>query len=82
MSNEHMDYTDWPTPQASLYRELGYWQDRTLFDHFQHSVKRCGNNMALICGERQFSYLQAAERVSQMASGFQSLGLMKGDNVV
>ncbi|MCQ8866630.1 (2,3-dihydroxybenzoyl)adenylate synthase [Vibrio splendidus] len=82
MSNEHMDYTDWPTPQASLYRELGYWQDRTLFDHFQHSVKQCGNNMALICGERQFSYLQAAERVSQMASGFQSLGLMKGDNVV
>lgn len=81
-NNKHFDFTVWPEPLATQYRELGYWQDKTIFDHFQHSVSQFGNSIALVCEERQFSYQEAAEQVSQLASGFQSLGLMKGDNVV
>ncbi|MDO6525105.1 (2,3-dihydroxybenzoyl)adenylate synthase [Motilimonas sp. 1_MG-2023] len=81
-ADKQLDLTSWPAPLAAQYRALGYWQDKTLFDHFQHTVSQFSGATALVCGQRQFSYLQMAEQVSQLASGFQSLGLNQGDNVV
>lgn len=81
-SNNQIDFTAWPETLDTQYRELGYWLDKTLFDHFQHSVTQYGDSIVLICGERQFTYKELAERISKLASGFQSLGLVKGDNVV
>ncbi|BCL72243.1 vibriobactin-specific 2,3-dihydroxybenzoate-AMP ligase [Vibrio nigripulchritudo] len=81
-SNKHLDFTSWPEPLVTQYNELGYWENKTLFDHFLHSVSQFSENVALVCGERQFTYQDLAEKVSKLASGFLSLGLEKGDNVV
>ncbi|MBD1557629.1 (2,3-dihydroxybenzoyl)adenylate synthase [Vibrio sp. S9_S30] len=81
-SNHCLDFTVWPESLVAQYKQLGYWEDKTLFDHFQHSVSRFSHNIALVCGERQLTYQDAAERISKLAAGFQSLGLVKGDNVV
>ena len=82
ISRNSLDLTKWPEALASQYKELGYWQDKTLCDHFNQSVRKWSNKTALICGERQFSYQKTADKISRLASGFTSLGLAKGDNVV
>lgn len=80
--NKQADFIDWPEALTSQYRELGYWQDKTLFDHFQDAKHQFSDSIALICGERKFTYQQFAEQVASLAAGFQSCGLAKGDNVV
>ncbi len=82
MVASNSDFTPWPAELAEQYRSLGYWQDQTLFDHLQQVVSQFGSATAIICGERQFSYQQMAKHISQLAAGFVSLGLSKGDNVV
>lgn len=34
------DFTPWPEALAAQYRQLGYWQDKTLLDYLQQSAER------------------------------------------
>lgn len=76
------DFTPWPEALAAQYRQLGYWQDKTLLDYLQQSAERTPNALALVGDNQQWRYQAMLERIEQLAAGFTELGLGCGDNVV
>ncbi|UTV30751.1 (2,3-dihydroxybenzoyl)adenylate synthase [Photobacterium atrarenae] len=80
--NHNTDLTVWPDAQASQYRELGYWQDRTLLDYFRQTAAQYPEQPAVICQDRTFTYRDMDQHIGRLAAGFKALGLMPGDNVV
>lgn len=80
MTDPH--FTPWPAARTAQYRQAGYWRDETLPEMLQASATRYPAQLALICGERQWSYAALLEQVNQLAAGFQQQGLSCGDRVV
>lgn len=76
------DFTPWPEALTAQYRQLGYWQDKTLLDYLQQSAERTPNALALVGDNQQWRYQAMLERIEQLAAGFTELGLGCGDNVV
>lgn len=76
------EFTPWPQEMADLYRQLGYWQGKTLLDHLHASATRYPQQTAIICGEQVMSYQLMQKRIAELAAGFAHLGLQRGDNVV
>nr|WP_319556629.1 (2,3-dihydroxybenzoyl)adenylate synthase [uncultured Vibrio sp.] len=76
------DFTPWPEDVSRKYRNLGYWQDKTLYDHLHMIATSSPDAPAICCGENTYSYDELLERIHQLAGGFIKLGLRPGDNVV
>lgn len=77
-----IEFTPWPEHLAKQYRQLGYWQDKTLLDYLRDSVEAYPDHPAIVCGEREISYRDLHQQIAQLATGFEQLGLKAGDNVV
>jgi 2,3-dihydroxybenzoate-AMP ligase len=71
-----------PPELARRYREKGYWRDKTLAEEFSEVFERFGNRIALIDGERQFSYAQVDRLSHNLALNLLELGLKPRDRVV
>ncbi|MEO7850671.1 MAG: long-chain-fatty-acid--CoA ligase [Rubrivivax sp.] len=52
-----------------------------LTQSLHRAVQRCPQRIATICGPRQHSYRQYAERVARLAGALQSLGMARGDRI-
>ncbi len=76
------DFTPWPTPLAKRYRQLGFWQDKTLVEHFKHTVSKHAESVAMIDAKRQLTYRQALDEIEHIAAGFRAHGIGANDNVI
>lgn len=75
-------FTAWPDELAQRYRDAGYWQDLPLTQLLTQRSEAAPDAVALICGERQFSYAQLDQLSDQLAAGLSRKGLKEGDTAL
>ena len=73
---------DWPEAEARRYRELGYWQSRTLGGELRQWAARYGDRTALVGGGRRFTYLELDQWADRLAAGLSARGVKAGDRIV
>jgi len=71
-----------PPEFAERYRAKGYWQDKTLAQEFAAVFREYADRVALIDGDRQFTYRQLDELTDNLALNLLELGLKPLDRVV
>jgi 2,3-dihydroxybenzoate-AMP ligase len=72
-------FTRWPDEFARRYREKGYWQDLPLT---RILTRHANDAVAIIDGERRYTYRQFNEAVDNLASALQAQGLKRGDTAL
>jgi len=71
-----------PPDLAKRYREKGYWQDKSLAAEFAVAFQKYADRVALIDGEREFSYADIDRLTDNLALNLLELGLKPLDRVV
>src|SRR3954462_6551000 len=71
-----------PPEFASRYRAKGYWHDKTLAQEFALVFKQYADRVALIDGEREFTYADIDRITDNLALNLLELGLEPLDRVV
>jgi 2,3-dihydroxybenzoate-AMP ligase len=71
-----------PPEFAARYREKGYWEDRPLRDAFAELCSRYAQRVAIIDGERVFTYAELDARSTNLALNLLDLGIKPLDRVV
>lgn len=61
-----ISYSRWPDDLAARYREKGYWLDLPMTDILERH--RDSESVAVIDGERQFTYRQLAALSDNLAA--------------
>ncbi|WP_313678601.1 AMP-binding protein, partial [Pantoea vagans] len=75
-----ISYSRWPDDLAARYREKGYWLDLPMTDILErHRDSEC---VAVIDGDRQFTYRQMASLSDNLAAALQHRGLKPGDTAL
>lgn len=73
-------FTRWPEAFARRYREKGYWQDLPLTDILTRHAGR--DTVAIIDGERRYTYRQFNQAVENLAATFQAQGIRRGETAL
>jgi 2,3-dihydroxybenzoate-AMP ligase len=71
-----------PPDYAARYRAAGYWEDRSLREEFGAMFARFADRVALIDGDRTFSYSDVDKLSTNCALNLLELGLKPLDRVV
>src|SRR5438105_7064537 len=71
-----------PPEFAARYRAKGYWQDKSLAQEFAAVFRKYADRVALIDGERQFTYADLDRITDNLALNLLELGLKPLDRVV
>src|SRR5947209_7168031 len=71
-----------PPDFARRYREKGYWQDKSLAEEFAAVFRKYAERVALIDGEREFTYAEIDRVTDNLALNLLELGLKPLDRVV
>ncbi len=71
-----------PPVFAARYRERGYWEDRSLIDHYLSAFERWPDRVAVIDDDEILSYAELAQRAELTARNLLDLGLRPLDRVV
>jgi 2,3-dihydroxybenzoate-AMP ligase len=71
-----------PPEFARRYRERGYWQDRPLAQEFAAVFARYADRVALVDGEREYTYRDVDGLSTRLALNLLALGLKPLDRVV
>jgi 2,3-dihydroxybenzoate-AMP ligase len=71
-----------PPEFAQRYRAKGYWQDRSLADEFSAVFAKYASRIALVDGERVFTYQDIDTKSRNLARNLLDLGLEPLDRVV
>jgi 2,3-dihydroxybenzoate-AMP ligase len=71
-----------PPEFARRYRERGYWQDRSLAQEFAAVFARYADRVALVDGEREYTYRDVDGSSTRLALNLLALGLKPLDRVV
>lgn len=74
--------TPWPEEFTKLYREKGYWEDRTLFEVLEDSIKKHPAKVALVFNDQRYTYEQLGEKINNLALNLAKTGLKPLDRVV
>ncbi|WP_328603352.1 AMP-binding protein [Amycolatopsis sp. NBC_00345] len=72
----------WPKEDARRYRDAGYWRGRPLGDYVWTWAESYQDKIAVVDGEKRFSYRELAESVDALAERLLGLGLADGDNAL
>ena len=72
----------WPREWAERYRRAGYWQGETFGELLRKRAAEHGDRIAVVSGERRWSYRELDRRVDQLAAGLHKLGIQPRDRVV
>ncbi len=75
-------FVPFPPEFAQRYRAQGYWQDRTLAQEFEGVFQRYADRIALVDGEREFTYAELDRVTTNLALNLLELGLKPLDRVV
>jgi 2,3-dihydroxybenzoate-AMP ligase len=71
-----------PPEFAARYQEQGYWEGRSIAEVFTDIFARFADRIALIDGERTFTYADIEARATNLALNLLDLGLQPLDRVV
>lgn len=71
-----------PPAFAALYRDKGYWQDKSLAEEFAAVFRRFGDRVAIIDGDRRYTYRAIDALSGNLALNLLELGLQPFDRVV
>ncbi|MGB8435965.1 MAG: AMP-binding protein, partial [Burkholderiales bacterium] len=71
-----------PAADQKRWREKGYWQDKSLAQEFAALFARYADRVALIDGERRFTYRDIDRITDNLALNLLELGLQPLDRVV
>ncbi|HUB22534.1 MAG TPA: AMP-binding protein [Streptosporangiaceae bacterium] len=74
--------TPFPAEFAARYRELGYWQDRPLFDGFTAALARYSDRVAIADEAGPVTYRELDERSQRLALVLLDLGLRPLDRII
>lgn len=74
--------TPWPESLAARWRELGYWEDISLWEMLRRSADRLPDRMAVVHDDRGISYRELVADSETLARRFTRLGLRPLDRVV
>lgn len=72
----------WPKEFADLYRETGCWSGETFGDMLRRQAAERPGCIAVICGERRWTYGELDSRADNLAAGLLGLGIKRADRVV
>ncbi|HWV16349.1 MAG TPA: (2,3-dihydroxybenzoyl)adenylate synthase [Cellvibrio sp.] len=75
-------FSPWPEAFARRYRERGYWLDLPLDDILRRQCASNPHHLAIICGERRFSYNQLDKLSDRLAHTLLQRGLGIGDTAL
>jgi len=75
-------FVPFPPEFAQRYRDKGYWQDRTLAQEFEGVFQRFADRVALVDGDREFTYAELDQVTNNLALNLLELGLQPLDRVV
>ena len=75
-----LPFTRWPDDFARRYREKGYWQDLPLTDILTRHAE--SDALAIIDGERRFTYRQFQQSVNNLAAALQAQGIQRGETAL
>ncbi len=75
-------FVPFPPEFAAKYRAKGYWRDRALRDEFDDVFRAHAQRVALIDGDRRFTYADVDRLSSNLALNLMDLGLKPLDRVV
>ncbi|MGH6975219.1 MAG: AMP-binding protein, partial [Stellaceae bacterium] len=71
-----------PPEFAARYRARGYWRDRPLRDEFADVWRKFADRVALIDGNRRYTYVDIDRITDNLALNLLELGLKPTDRVV
>jgi 2,3-dihydroxybenzoate-AMP ligase len=74
--------TPFPAEFAARYRELGYWEDRPLFDGFSAALAAYADRVAVVDQTGPVTYSQLSERSERLARALLDHGLKPLDRVI
>src|SRR5687767_8891210 len=74
--------TGYPPELEARYRAEGHWRADHLFGLLRQAAQLDPQRVALVCGERRYSYTALCTRASSLAVGFLELGLKAGDRAI
>jgi len=75
-------FVPFPEEFVAKYRQKGYWQDQSLASEFDAVYKKFNDRVALIDGEREFTYAQIDQMTTNLALNLLEIGLKPLDRVV
>ncbi|MDF2662681.1 MAG: 2,3-dihydroxybenzoate-AMP ligase [Paenibacillus sp.] len=73
---------EWPKEFADLYRETGCWSGETFGAMLRRQAAERPDRIAVICGERRWTYGELDSRADTLAAGMLGLGIKPADRVV
>jgi len=71
-----------PPEDRKRWREKGYWQDKSLAQEFAVLFERYADRVALIAGEKQYTYREIDRITDNLALNLLEIGLQPLDRVV
>ncbi|OCA53397.1 (2,3-dihydroxybenzoyl)adenylate synthase [Photorhabdus namnaonensis] len=77
-----IEFTHWPVELAERYREKGYWLGKPLTDILYKQCQIQPEAIAIICGDRKFSYHQLDQQSSALATNLTLAGIKRGDTAI
>jgi len=74
--------TPFPAEFAARYRQLGYWEDRPLFDGFTAALAAYADRVAVVDDAGPVTYRQLSERSERLARVLLDCGLRPLDRII
>lgn len=75
-------FVPFPPDYARRYREKGYWQDKSLTQEFRVVFQKFAERVAIIDGDRSYTYEEVDQASDRLALNLLELGLEPLDRVV
>ena len=75
-------FVPWPEEFAARYRALGYWSGENLYAGLARGAREHPERIAIVCGERRWSYADFDQRARRFAAGLRRIGIGPRDRVL
>ncbi|MCG8423572.1 MAG: AMP-binding protein [Proteobacteria bacterium] len=75
-------FVDWPAKFTARYRELGYWRSETLGQLLRTQAWATPTQVALVDGERRWTYRELDEHADCLAAGLRALGIERQQRIL
>ncbi|MFW6550008.1 (2,3-dihydroxybenzoyl)adenylate synthase BasE [Acinetobacter baumannii] len=82
MKKQLIEFVRWSPERTQHYRNKGYWIDQPLTRILTVGVQSHPHSPAIICGERQLSYIELGRLSTNLATRLAEKGLGKGDTAL